>query len=103
MSATLTKWRNRGFRGERGSPAGKGVGPAVEAQELYSLDGTSVLSFDPAGEALVVRCESGVVWVTQEGDERDVVIHAGEEFVSAPEGRIAVQALEETQVAVERR
>ena len=40
-----------------------------------------------------VRCVVGNVWVTQEGDVRDIVLSGGEEFTPAARGKVIVQAL----------
>jgi hypothetical protein len=52
----------------------------------------SVRTIDPAA-ARVVRCITGTLWLTQEGNPADVVLGAGERFVAARRGKIVVQAL----------
>lgn len=47
-----------------------------------------------------VRCLSGVAWVTVEGDVEDHVLSAGDSFVSARQGRVAVMALEPARLRV---
>jgi len=34
----------------------------------------------PAAEGACVTSEAGAVWITQDGDPRDIVLHAGETF-----------------------
>ena len=45
-----------------------------------------------AGER--VRCERGVVWLTQSGDPEDYILRAGDDFTATRRGRIVAQALE---------
>jgi hypothetical protein len=47
-----------------------------------------------------VRCLQGTVWVTVEGDVEDRVLAAGESFVRARPGRVAMMALAPARVRV---
>jgi hypothetical protein len=53
-----------------------------------------------AGNAIV--CHSGSVWVTQEGDPRDIIVSAGESFALERKGPTLVQALEQSAVSFAR-
>jgi hypothetical protein len=46
------------------------------------------------------RCEGGSVWITQGGDERDVVLRPGDAWTSNPTGKVVVQVLGETGACV---
>jgi hypothetical protein len=46
------------------------------------------------GRGLRLRVATGSVWLTQQGDGRDVVLHEGESFVIDRPGRTVVQALD---------
>lgn len=51
----------------------------------------------------VVRCVTGRLWVTQEGDPRDYVVPAGARFCAGGSGRIVASAVaEHTSIAVYR-
>ena len=47
-----------------------------------------------------VICTSGSVWVTQDGDQRDVVLRTGESFTLDREGPALVQAFEPGAIAI---
>ena len=40
-----------------------------------------------------IECVSGIVWVTQDGDLRDIVLNAGESFRLDRSGRVLVSGL----------
>ena len=52
------------------------------------------------GRTLV--CHSGSVWVTQEGDQRDIILGAGEAFVLDHAGTALVQGLEQSAISFAR-
>ena len=43
----------------------------------------------------VIRCLYGTLWVTQDGDMKDYVLEAGQEFWVTRSGTVIVQALED--------
>ena len=47
----------------------------------------------PIGNALHVRCVTGNVWISQEGNPNDIVLAPGEQFVPARAGKVVIQAL----------
>ena len=49
-----------------------------------------------------IVCHSGTVWVTQDGDLRDVVLHAGQSFMLNRKGPALVQAFEQSAISIER-
>ena len=53
---------------------------------------------DGRGHSIV--CHSGSVWVTQDGDPRDVVLRAGEAFTLDRDGPALVQAFEPGAISI---
>ena len=49
-----------------------------------------------------VVCESGSIWVTQDGDLRDIVLHAGDAFTLDRAGPALLQAFEQGTVTIRR-
>ncbi len=52
------------------------------------------------GPGVEIRCLSGMVWVTLEGDVEDRVLTAGDSFVSDRPGRVAMMAFRPARVRV---
>lgn len=79
------------MNGEIERPAGAGL----------SLSKGSLLRLEGIDQGAEVRCFSGALWVTQEGDFEDHFLDPGEKFVINREGLIVVQALEDARVGIE--
>lgn len=66
----------------------------LAAGEVHSVIGS---------RGTVVRCLSGQLWVTQEGDTRDYVVPAGTRFCAGGNGHIVASAVADgTRIVVER-
>jgi hypothetical protein len=52
------------------------------------------------GVRVEVVCGSGVLWITQEGDVRDLFLAPGERLLLAPRGVMLLTALERSRVEV---
>jgi len=48
-----------------------------------------------------VRCHVGTLWVTQDGDPRDVILEAGQQFVTDRTGELLISALVPSLLTVE--
>ena len=49
-----------------------------------------------------IVCHSGTVWVTQDGDRRDIILRAGESFTLDRRGPALVQAFEPGAISIAR-
>jgi hypothetical protein len=49
-----------------------------------------------------IRVIDGQLWITQEGDGRDVIVQPGMSFLSARHGKLVVQALDRSIIEVRR-
>ena len=58
-----------------------------------------MFSFEPV-PGMVIECVSGELWVTQAGDGRDVVLHAGQVHLPNRRGRVVVQGMSASRVRV---
>lgn len=47
-----------------------------------------------------IACDSGTLWLTQEGDMRDIILHAGDSFTLDHSGPALVQALEPGAISI---
>jgi hypothetical protein len=54
----------------------------------------------PQEEAMRLACAAGELWITQDGDLRDIVLRAGEDFTTLPGRRVLVSALEDSVLEV---
>ena len=52
------------------------------------------------GAGIMVRCLTGMIWVTREGDWEDHILAAGASLASDRPGRLALMALEPAHVQV---
>ena len=67
-------------------------------QELAKY--TTITALQPQGA--VIECLEGCVWITLDGDARDVVIEAGQVFRADRNSRALIHALEASRVRVAR-
>jgi hypothetical protein len=74
---------------------------AVQIGGVLPLRRDAALAVEGA-RGLQVRCESGRLWITEEGRLEDVVLEAGQSTTLLLQGRALVRALAESRVAVER-
>ena len=47
-----------------------------------------------------IECLAGCLWITHDGDPKDIVLRAGESYVPDRHSRLLVQALEDAQLRV---
>lgn len=66
---------------------------------MIVLERETSLRVEP-GTRVQIACLSGVVWITQQGDFRDLFLSPGESLELLPRGRTLVTALEPSMVRV---
>lgn len=66
---------------------------------MIALERETSLRVEP-GTRVEIACLSGVVWITQQGDLRDLFLAPGESLELLPRGRTLVTALEPSMVRV---
>jgi uncharacterized protein with PhoU and TrkA domain len=70
----------------------------VRKPEL-ALDTGQILTLDNA-EGLRILARKGAVWVTEEGDVKDHIVHPGDTLIVAHPGRTVVQALQPSWISI---
>lgn len=60
------------------------AGIVLKAQQFLRID---------ESQHARIRCEDGTVWITQDGDPRDVVLGAGQQFTVDRPGQVVVFSL----------
>lgn len=65
-----------------------------------TLEAGATLDIVPPAEGLELAVRSGRVWITQTGDRNDYVLDADERFRTKRNGRVVVQALDSSTVAL---
>jgi hypothetical protein len=62
------------------------------AQKIH-LDQSDLLQVKRVAPGETIFCEDGIVWITQDGDNGDYILTAGETFVSKSRGMLLVEAM----------
>jgi len=81
--------------------AGRSAGPRAAAKEVgvelrrYRIDRLA------ASARMQLRCTAGVLWITHDGDPKDIVITAGQTALLREGRRVLVQALESSAYVVD--
>lgn len=67
---------------------------------VIALQPGQIVTLDDA-QGVRIRATEGIVWVTYEDSEKDLIVGPGETLVVARNGRTVVQALQPTHVALQ--
>ena len=61
--------------------------------DVVDLQRRGILRLEDAA-GVVIECQRGLLWITQEADERDIVLHAGDSVPLSRDGLTLVEAIE---------
>lgn len=92
MTTAALTWMHRWFE-----PRDDAVRAAAAARPLAR--GRSLALARPQGR--LVRCDRGCIWLTHDGDPRDIVLAAGEAHRCDRDAPLIVHALDDARVYVE--
>jgi len=76
--------------------------PAMEAvvkAELIALKARGIHRLE-AGRGVLIECVAGALWITQQGDHRDITLLAGERFRLDRDGLAVVYGLEPARMRI---
>ena len=65
----------------------------VNEPRAANMRPNTAMSLDPGGGGLALRCETGLIVVTQKGDREDHELHPGDEFRTRKRGRVVAWSL----------
>jgi len=97
MTANILSWTRQFFDRTAAPATRSATRTASQAQTLPECRFIRVLR--PLGRD--VHCDSGSLWVTFDGDRRDVILVAGQAHRCDRNTRLIVQALEEARLRIE--
>ena len=83
----LSRWLT-GYRGQLTRPAPSRI-------EELPIRKVLTASFSNCGK---ITCTRGTLWLTRDGHSEDILLRAGDSFVSKPGSRLVVEALENATV-----
>jgi hypothetical protein len=96
MSIALTPW----FHLPRSAARRRAwAGPEAAPPQVLQSGATMVV---PQPQGATIECRRGCLWLTHDGDCKDIVLSAGERYVSGSRRRLPVHALDDAQVLVTR-
>ena len=67
---------------------------------IQNMKKEEILRVNSSRDGQIISCESGILWITQEGDWVDRLLTAGEKFRTRIPGFILVQALSDARVRI---
>ena len=67
--------------------------PQVTRWQAFGVPAGRTLPLPEARGRLVVHCREGMVWITHDGDPRDIVLRARESYIVKGHGRLTAHAM----------
>jgi len=75
------------------TPLTRATGTDNGVRHFVELRENAILSLNAAKLPPGIRCIDGLIWITQEGDDRDRVLHAGQVWRPSTQGKVVVTAM----------
>lgn len=97
MTANILSWTRQFVDRTAAQATRSGTRTALQAQTLPERQFIGVLR--PLGRE--VHCDSGSLWLTFDGDSRDVILVAGQAHRCDRDTRLIVQALDEARLRID--
>lgn len=99
MNATVHKTFARLARYHRDDAASRVVMELNPAGEILLLSGAQLLRIERAA-GWTIKALSGSVWITQDGDVRDIVLDAGQSFIPDRDGEVVLSPFGDARVCL---
>lgn len=76
----------------------RAAGTDTGVRHFVELRENAILALNACKLPPAIRCVNGLVWITQEGDIRDRVLHAGNVWHPSAHGKVTVTAMSPARV-----
>lgn len=74
------------------------AGTDTGVRHFVELRENAILALNAEKLPPALRCVQGLIWITQEGDTRDRVLHVGQVWYPAIRGKVVVTAMSDARV-----
>ncbi|NJD62858.1 MAG: DUF2917 domain-containing protein [Deltaproteobacteria bacterium] len=71
-----------------------------EREVMLHFSKRTILNLEGPVRGVTIACESGVAWLTQQGDARDYILRAGGDYSAYREGQIVVQIMKDARITI---
>jgi hypothetical protein len=75
--------------------------PQVKRRLVAEMPKGEARTFDRVNESVLICCSSGSLWITHDGDPKDVILSAGESYRAEREDAMHVFAMQDCVLEIE--